>query len=113
MDSQINGRSRKRVMKRAEGGARFGAIAILGVAAFAILAVVIRTSSQAQLAPVSSSWPMFHHDLDHTGLSPFNTSTNAGALRWKFTTGNHVESSPAIGADGTSTSAAMTVTSTR
>jgi outer membrane protein assembly factor BamB len=71
------------------------------VAAFAILAVAIGTSSHAQLAPVSSSWPIFHHDLNHTGLSPFSTSTNAGALRWQFTTRNHVESSPSIGSDGT------------
>ena len=98
MDRQINEQSKKRAMKRAEGGARFGAIAILWVAAFAILAVVIRTSSHAQLAPI---WLMFHHDLNHTGLSPFNTNNNAGALKWKFTTDNHVESSPSIGSDGT------------
>jgi len=45
--------------------------------------------------------PIFPHDLNHTGLSSFNTSGNAGGLKWKFTTGNHVESSPAIGPDGT------------
>jgi len=44
--------------------------------------------------------PIFPHDLNHTGLSSFNTSGNAGGLKWKFTTGGYVSSSPAIGADG-------------
>ncbi|MGD0074413.1 MAG: PQQ-binding-like beta-propeller repeat protein, partial [Candidatus Binataceae bacterium] len=88
-------------MKRVEGQAKFGAVAILAIAAFAILAVGIRTSLHAQLAPSSSSWPIYHHDLSHTGLSPFNTANNSGSLRWKFTAGNAVESSPTIGSDGT------------
>jgi outer membrane protein assembly factor BamB len=46
-------------------------------------------------------WPMWHHDLLHTGLSPFTTSANTGSLKWKFTIGGEVESAPAVGADGT------------
>ena len=49
----------------------------------------------------SGPWTMFHHDLRHTGLSPIDTSANLGGLKWAFTTGNEVDSSPAIGADGT------------
>ena len=45
-------------MKRVEGQANFGAVAILAMAAFAILAVGIWTSLHAQLAPTSSSWPI-------------------------------------------------------
>src|SRR5271170_4570814 len=101
MDPQPIRRIGNRGVKRARGRASFGAMAILGFAAFAILATIIGTSSHAQLAPTSSSWPIFHHDLSHTGLSPFNTSSNAGALKWEFATGNHVESSPSIGSDGT------------
>ena len=49
----------------------------------------------------NSPWPMFRHDLNHTGLSPYDTSSNDGTLKWKFQTGSYVYSSPAIGSDGT------------
>jgi outer membrane protein assembly factor BamB len=48
-----------------------------------------------------SPWPMFRHDLKHTGLSPYDTSTNPGKLKWSFTIGSWVDSSTAIGSDGT------------
>ncbi|HTY56784.1 MAG TPA: hypothetical protein VMB26_16380, partial [Candidatus Binataceae bacterium] len=66
MDLQSRSDVSRRANRRAAGRARLGATAILGFASFAILAVAIATSSQAQLAQVSSSWPMFHHDLEHT-----------------------------------------------
>ena len=53
----------------------------------------------AQLA--TSAWPMFHRTAVHTGQSTVSTSGNNGTLKWKFATGFSVESSPAIGADGT------------
>jgi outer membrane protein assembly factor BamB len=49
----------------------------------------------------SSPWPMFRHNLQHTGLSPYDTSANPGKLKWSFTTEGYVDSSPAIGSDGT------------
>ncbi len=56
-------------------------------------------SSSGGLA--NSPWPMFRHNLNHTGLSPYDTSANPGKLKWSFTTGWYVTSSPAIGYDGT------------
>ena len=47
-----------------------------------------------------SPWPMFHANLQHTGLSPYTGSQN-GVLKWKYQTGWGIPSSPAIGADGT------------
>ncbi|MCK5560226.1 MAG: PQQ-binding-like beta-propeller repeat protein [Thermoplasmata archaeon] len=49
----------------------------------------------------NSPWPMFRQNLNHTGLSPYNTSTNPGTLMWEFITGDNVDSSPAIGSNGT------------
>ncbi|UCE35989.1 MAG: PQQ-binding-like beta-propeller repeat protein [Thermoplasmata archaeon] len=49
----------------------------------------------------NSPWPMFRQNLNHTGQSPYDTSGNNGQLKWSFTTGSNVESSPAIGSDGT------------
>ncbi|MBI5872106.1 PQQ-like beta-propeller repeat protein, partial [archaeon] len=44
---------------------------------------------------------MFHGNLKHTGLSPYNTSHVNGTVKWTFEAGGAIESSPAIGADGT------------
>jgi len=46
-----------------------------------------------------SPWPMFHHDLQHTGRSQYN-GPGRPALKWSYSTGDDA-SSPAIGADGT------------
>jgi outer membrane protein assembly factor BamB len=47
-----------------------------------------------------SPWPMFHHDPQHTGRSPYKGPDNP-YLKWRFSTGAEIVSSPAIGADGT------------
>jgi outer membrane protein assembly factor BamB len=46
-----------------------------------------------------SPWPMFHQNLNHTGVSPYNTSANQGNLLWKFPSGA-VQGSPIIGPNG-------------
>ncbi len=48
-----------------------------------------------------SPWPMFRQNLNHTGVSPYDTSANMGKEKWNFTTRDYTRSSPAIGADGT------------
>ena len=62
-------------------------------------AVLFARLANAQLA--SSPWPMFHHDLEHSGLSTVDTSANNGSLKWQFSTGLRGTNSPAIGSDGT------------
>jgi outer membrane protein assembly factor BamB/predicted transcriptional regulator len=49
----------------------------------------------------NSPWPMFRHDLSHTGRSQYDTSKNNGKEKWNFTTGDIIWTSPAIGSDGT------------
>jgi len=46
-------------------------------------------------------WPMFRYNAQHTGLCPYDTSNNNGALKWNFKTGNWIYSSPTIALDGT------------
>jgi len=54
-----------------------------------------------QSDPVTKSpWPMFRHDLQHTGQSPY-LGAPINTLKWKFKTDGWVDSSPAIGSDGT------------
>ena len=57
-------------------------------------------AATAQLA--SSPWPMFHHDLNHTGLSPYY-GPNTATVKWTFSTGGGrgIFSSTAIAPDGT------------
>jgi outer membrane protein assembly factor BamB len=90
-------------MKPSWGKVQIGVIAALSVAAFAILAFSLLTAVRAQLA--TSPWPMFHYNLAHTGLSPYDTSANPGTQKWAFVgtvcCGDEAWSSPAIGSDGT------------
>jgi outer membrane protein assembly factor BamB len=46
-------------------------------------------------------WPKFRHNLQNTGLSPHDTSKNPGKLKWYFTTGHMVHSSPTVGFNDT------------
>jgi outer membrane protein assembly factor BamB/flagellar basal body-associated protein FliL len=59
----------------------------------------IKVSNGPQLA--SSQWPMYMNNLQHTGLSNYDTSKNGGKLLWKYGTEGRIASSPVIGPDGT------------
>ena len=43
------------------------------------------------------TWPMFHHDNYHTGLSPLTGDMDTCELLWSYTTGSSISSSPALG----------------
>jgi outer membrane protein assembly factor BamB/fibronectin type 3 domain-containing protein len=62
---------------------------------------IIQNTSRSNGGLANSPWPMFGHDLKHTGRSLYNTSKNSGHIIWRFPTGGFVWSSPAIGSDGT------------
>jgi len=49
------------------------------------------------LAPsaYANEWPMFHHDLQHTGYSTSN-APNTNNILWTFTTGGGISSSPTV-----------------
>ncbi|HUO04889.1 MAG TPA: choice-of-anchor D domain-containing protein [Candidatus Binataceae bacterium] len=96
-------------MKQPGGKIRNGAVAILGLIALSISILVTVRFAHAQLA--DSPWPMFAHDAQHTGRSPYDTSTNPGTLKWKVPllsfpfngdySAHEAASSPVIGVDGT------------
>ena len=75
---------------------------------FAIIGLIILPITKTEKIDnglQSSPWPMFHHDLRHTGRSEYDTSKNPGTLKWKANI-THLSvggtpSSPAIGKDGT------------
>jgi len=65
----------------------------------AILVIfVMSVPVAAQLA--DTPWPMFHHDLNHTGLST-GYGPDTSVVNWTFSTGDRISGSVAIGEDGT------------
>lgn len=56
-------------------------------------------SEQNSLTLADSAWPMFHHDLQHTGRSDAVGPQKAN-LKWTFETGDDIISSPVIGPRG-------------
>ncbi len=48
-----------------------------------------------------SPWPILGGNIQSTGLSLINTSSTTGALKWSYTTGVPIGTSPVIGSDGT------------
>ncbi|RLG71248.1 MAG: hypothetical protein DRO11_04860, partial [Methanobacteriota archaeon] len=63
-----------------------------------LIADAMAIPAVAQLA--DTPWPMFHHDLNHTGLSS-HYGPDTATVKWIFTTGGKIYGSAAIGADGT------------
>ena len=64
-----------------------------------ILVLVVPAIGVCQLNP-NAPWPMFHHDVRHTGKTD-KFGTQIGKLKWTFVTGGPVTSSPAIVENGT------------
>jgi len=63
-----------------------------------IIVLVVPATGICQLNP-NAPWPMFHHDLRHTGKTP-NFATQVGKLKWRVVTAGPVTSSPAIDEKG-------------
>jgi outer membrane protein assembly factor BamB len=61
--------------------------------------ILMVTFVSAQLA--DSPWPMYHGGMKHGGQSSVDTSHVNGFVKWTFEAGGGIESSPAIGEDGT------------
>jgi len=51
--------------------------------------------------PMDSPWPMFQHDPQHTGRSPYGPTGNTPTVKWKFWMDRGVYSSPSIDKNGT------------
>ncbi|MCK5559421.1 MAG: PQQ-binding-like beta-propeller repeat protein [Thermoplasmata archaeon] len=83
-------------------GIIFSIVVLLNI--FTSMSQIISAPDPTSFEPGSladSPWPMFHQNLNHTGLSPYDTSSNLGNERWNFTTEYWIGSSPSIGSDGT------------
>jgi len=63
-----------------------------------IIVLVVPAIGICQLNP-NAPWPMFHHDVRHTGKTN-KFGTQIGKPKWTFVTGGPVTSSPAIDENG-------------
>src|SRR4030042_1006208 len=94
---------RKSILKRR----RIILFSILGVVVLFILFVLLYNftdiffgvSEDLESAPQNGDWVMFRHDQAHTGSTGAGESVD-GTLKWTFTTGASIHSSPAVGACG-------------
>lgn len=76
-------------------------IAAPSLAIFGIAENSQPSQSDQTRALADSPWPMFRGNVQHTGVSPYDTSENPGVLRWRYKTGDEITTSPAIDNDGT------------
>jgi outer membrane protein assembly factor BamB len=82
-------------------GRRFRVYLAVAVMVLTVSFLMLPATSFAQgSGPADSPWPMFRHDLQHTGHSPYSGPQDPTAL-WRYGTGDQIHSSPAIGPDGT------------
>ena len=51
--------------------------------------------------PMDSAWPMYCHDVRHTGRSLYTTADNSGIEKWRFSVEFSADGSPVIDNDGT------------
>lgn len=80
-------------------GIRLRAVVQIGMACF-LLTILGLPGIVFSAGLDSGPWPMLGHDARHTGQSPY-AGPPAGILKWRYQTGSVIESSPAIGSDGT------------
>jgi len=59
------------------------------------------TIQQSDSSPMDSPWPMYCHDVRHTGQSQYSTADNPGIEKWWFDTNDDCVGSPVIDKDGT------------
>jgi outer membrane protein assembly factor BamB len=55
-----------------------------------------KTSTISDGGLIDSAWPMFHHDTQHTGRSPYGPIGNFPVVKWRFLMEGMTISSPAI-----------------
>ena len=80
-------------------GRRIATIVLTSLVVLSLVILSLSSSPLIQLSNASmapSSWPMFHQNAQHTGLSPFPGPT-LPFLKWTFHTGGAVDSPPAVG----------------
>ena len=86
-------------MTNREQGIRLERKVVSRIALRVLLTGMLMLAFNVQPAAAAHPWPMFRHDLQHTGRSPFIGA--GGGVKWAYAVGDAIRSSPAIAEDGT------------
>ena len=70
------------------------------LAIFSFTDVILPPSPELNSSPLPGEWTMFRHDLSRTGSINPDSPAPQGTLKWSFTTGAEIHSSPTV-VDGT------------
>ncbi len=62
--------------------------------------IIVKPSQGVNSNSLPGEWAMFRHDLGHSGAAGASSILPQGRLKWVFSTGSVINSSPAV-ADGT------------
>lgn len=62
--------------------------------------VTREVSSTGNDGLINSSWPMYCHDVRHTGQSPYSTANTTGVEKWRMSLGGWVQGGPVIDKNG-------------
>jgi len=62
---------------------------------------ILEISSGDRGGLMDSAWPMYCHDVRHTGRSPYTTVNTTGVEKWRFTSDTWVLGGPTIDNEGT------------
>jgi outer membrane protein assembly factor BamB len=84
----------RRIIWLASTGAILVVLAL--VVLFQITDVFSRVNATVQSSPQNSDWTMFHRDSAHTGSTAPDSTVAQGKIKWTFTTGAAIHSSPAV-----------------
>lgn len=71
-------------------------LAIVFFSVYQFTDVIFGLSEEVQSAPQSGDWTMFRRDLSHTGNNNPDGALPQGNLKWTFSTGGAIHSSPAV-----------------
>ena len=82
--------------KKATVCSAFVALFLISVCAMTIFAGAADDDGVSSAQPTADSWPMFHHDLTHTGISG-SAAPSTNQTLWKFNTGGQMDSPTVAG----------------
>lgn len=71
-------------------------ILILLILTSSFLSIAASPAFSALATSSANDWPMFHHDLNHSGYSTNTPSATSTTLLWNYTTNSVVWASPAV-----------------
>lgn len=71
-------------------------VAILFLSLYQFTDVIGGISEEKESSPQSGDWTMFRHDLNHTGSINPGSDLPEGKLKWTFTAGGAIRSSPTV-----------------